>query len=99
MSELSKSLEIDDYKLGAWKFESSFKAGKYLRQKCYIEQSEDDTINVTVAGMPKRLSKYVNFKNFKIGFTTERMKIDEPKLTYRHVKGGVLLVETDFSIK
>lgn len=99
VKELSHSLDIDDYKLGAWKFESSFKAGKYLRQKCYIEQGEDDVINVTVAGMPKRLAKYVNFNNFKIGFTTEHMKIDEPKLTYRHVNGGVLLVETDFSIK
>lgn len=98
VEELKKRLEIDDYKLGAWKLESSFSSGKYLRQKCYIEQGEEG-LNVTVAGMPKRLAKYVNFKNFKIGFTTEGMKIDNPKLTYRHVKGGVLLVETDFSIK
>lgn len=95
---LRKTLDIDDYKLGAWKLESSFKAGKYLRQKCYIELGEDE-LNVTVAGMPKRLAKYVNFDNFNIGFTTEGMQIDEPKLTYRHVNGGVLLVETDFTIK
>lgn len=98
VAELSKTLEIDDYKLGAWKLESTFSRGKYLRQKCYIEQN-DDSLNVTVAGFPKRLSKYVTFDNFKIGFTTEGMKIDNPKLTYQHVNGGVLLVETDFSIK
>ena len=99
VTELSKTIEIDDYKLGAWKLESSFLKGKYLRQKCYIEQSDDGEINVTVAGLPKRMSKYINFKNFKIGFSTEGMKIDNPKLTYKHVKGGVLLVDTDFSIK
>ena len=98
VEELSKKIEIDDYKLGAWKLESSFLAGKYLRQKCYIELGEDG-LNVTVAGMPKRLAKYVNFDNFKIGFTTEGLKVDNPKLTYKHVNGGVLLVETDFSIK
>lgn len=95
---LKATLDIDDYKLGAWKLESSFKRGKYLRQKCYIEEN-DDYLNVTVAGLPKRLSKYINFENFKIGFTTEGMQIDNPKLTYQHVNGGVLLVETDFSIK
>lgn len=98
VEELSKSIEIDDYKLGAWKLESSFSKGKYLRQKCYIELG-DEGLNVTVAGMPKRMAKYINFDNFKIGFTTEGMKIDNPKLTYKHVDGGVLLVETDFSIK
>ena len=96
--ELSEYLEIDDYKLGAWKLESTFSKGKYLRQKCYIELN-DDELNVTVAGMPKRLAKYINFDNFNIGFTTAGMKIDNPKLTYKHVNGGVLLVETDFTIK
>ena len=99
VNELKKTMDIDDYKLGAWKLESTFIRGKYLRQKCYIEQGEDEQINVTVAGMPKRMSKYINFNNFKIGFSTLGMKIDNPKLTYKHVNGGVLLVETDFSIK
>ena len=98
VEELSHSIEIDDYKLGAWKLESTFTRGKYLRQKCYIEQN-DNELNVTIAGFPKRLSKYITFDNFKIGFSTEGMEIDNPKLTYKHVNGGVLLVETDFSIK
>ena len=49
--------------------------------------------------MPKRLGKYINFDNFKIGFTTVGMDIKEPKLSYKHVEGGVILVETDFTIK
>ena len=95
---MRKELDIDDYKLGAWKIESSFCRAKFLRQKCYIEEGEDG-LNVTVAGLPKRLGKYVNFENFEIGFTTEGMQIDEHKLSYKQVKGGVLLIDTDFTIK
>lgn len=36
--ELPTGLEIDDYDLGAWKFESKFNKAKFLRQKCYIEK-------------------------------------------------------------
>ena len=104
VEELSKVLEIDDYKLGAWKLESEFVRGKYLHQKCYIEEDYDGNINVTVAGLPKRLAPLVNFDNFKPGFTTatipeEQIKQTGRKLIYKHVQGGVLLVETDFTIK
>ena len=103
-NELSSFVDIDDYKLGAWKLESKFKRGKYLRQKCYIELGYDDRLNVTVAGLPKKLAPLVNFDNFNIGFTTEnindeKIKNTGKKLTFKHVKGGVLLVDTDFTIK
>lgn len=97
--ELASFVEIDDYKLGAWKMESTFVKGKYIRQKCYIELGEDDKLNVVVAGLPKKLGSIINFDNFKIGFTTENMNIKEKKLTFKHVRGGVLLVNTDFTIK
>lgn len=97
--ELKNIIEIDDYILGAWKEESKFKRGKYLRQKCYIELGIDDKMNVTVAGLPKKLGNLITFENFNIGFTTENMNTDNKKLTYKHVKGGVLLVDTEFSIK
>lgn len=96
--ELKTIIDIDDYRLGAWKLESSFKRGKYLRQKCYIEQSYDEKIHVTIAGMPERMHKLINFDNFKTGFTTENIETDCKKLTYKHVKGGVMLVNTDFTI-
>ena len=97
---LRSFVDIDDYKLGAWKIESKFVKGKYIRQKCYIELGYDDKLNVTVAGLPKKLGKYVTFENFNKGMQilandTEK----EHKLTFKHVKGGVILADTDFSIK
>lgn len=98
-TELKDIIEIDDYKLGAWKLESTFIKGKYIRQKCYIELGFDNKLNVTVAGLPKKLGKIITFENFNKGFTTENMNITDKKLTYKHVKGGVMLVDTDFTIK
>lgn len=97
--ELKNFVEIDDYKLGAWKIESEFTRGKYLRQKCYIEEYEEK-MNVVVAGLPKKLGKYVNFDNFNKGFAIlENEKEKDHKLRFKHVKGGVLLIDTDFTIK
>lgn len=104
VEQLGDILDIDDYRLGALKKESVFVRGKYLRQKCYMEEWPDGSVNVTVAGLPKKLSHVVNFDNFKIGFTTAGLSDDiigeqGRKLTYKHVKGGVILTETDFTIK
>lgn len=97
--ELKQFVDIDDFRLGAWKIESKFTRGKYIRQKCYIEEYEDK-LNVTVAGLPKKLGKYVNFDNFNKGMTISASDKDkEHKLSFKHVKGGVLLVDTDFTIK
>ena len=98
--ELKSFVDIDDFILGYWKLESEFKRGKFIRQKCYIEEDYNNQINVTVAGLPKRLGKYVTFENFKVGFSllASDTSIDH-KLTYKHVDGGVMLVETDFTIK
>ena len=57
-------------------------------------------LSVTVAGLPAKLHKYVNFKNFKIGLSLLANDDSiEHKLTYKHVNGGVMLVDTDFTIK
>lgn len=98
--DLRDILAIDEYKLNYWSIDYRFKRGKYIRQKCYIELGYDDKLNVTVAGLPKKMGKYINFDNFKKGFTlSANDKTVEHKLTYKHVKGGVMLVDTDFTIK
>lgn len=99
--ELNKFVEIDDYELGKWKIEAdNIKIAKFLRQKCYIEIDDEDVKKVTVAGLPEKLHDYVTIENFCEGFSILKTDEDkEHKLTYKHVKGGVLLVDTDFSIK
>lgn len=98
---LPEGLEIDRFKLGAWKYESRFTRAKFLRCKCYIENStekvyEDDpefALKVTVSGMPDECKEQVNFSNFKLGATYYGKK--QPKA----VKGGVVLQSIDFTIK
>lgn len=99
--ELKQFMNIDDFNLGAYKKESDFERAKFIRQKCYIEIDHEGKINSTIAGMPKRLGKYVNLENFVEGFSikADDTNYEEKKLTYKHVKGGVILVPTDFTIK
>lgn len=95
------NLDISPTKLGAWKFESKFNKAKFLRQKCYIENSTEDIENsnpeyklkITVAGMPTTCHEFVNFDNFNIGASYKGKK--QPKI----VPGGVVLSEIDFTIK
>ena len=104
VEQLKSIIQIDNYELGYWKPESKFIRGKYLRQKCYIEQDEDGVIHSTIAGLPKKLAPIINFDNFRVGFTTAEIDpeiIDQygRKLTYKQCDGGVILVPVDFTIK
>ena len=92
IEELEKFCEIDDVKLGAWKHESHFTRAKFIRQKTYLEEINNE-INITCAGLPQRCYDQVTWDNFKEG-----LKVDG-KLAFKHVKGGVNLVETEFTIK
>ena len=94
-------LTIDKTELGAWKFESKFNRAKFLRQKCYIENSTEDVNNespeykkkITVAGMPPECYESVTFLNFRIGAKYKGKKQPEA------VRGGVILKSIDFTIK
>lgn len=117
LEELKDIIDIDDYKLGYWAKEAEFDRAIYIRQKCYVEEIKGK-LQVTVAGLPKYLAPLITFENFKRGFTTEGLSLQEmldlarangateeelkklhPKLTYKYVKGGVILADTDFTIK
>lgn len=92
IEELKQFCDIDPVRLGAWKHEGHFTKAKFVRQKCYLEEI-DGNINITCAGLPKNCYSQVKWNEFKEGFTASG------KLTFKHVKGGVILVETDFTIK
>ena len=66
-NELCKIIDVDDYKLGAWKLESSFVKARFIRQKCYIEQSIDGVINTTIAGLPTYYPEHMK----KLGYHKE----------------------------
>lgn len=98
---LPAGLRVDPYELGAWKYESRFNRAKFLRAKCYIENSTEKVddpeaeykLKVTVAGMPEDCHDQVTFNNFKIGAQYYGKKT--PKI----VPGGVVLTNIDFTIK
>ena len=92
IEELKQFCEIDDVELGKWKHESHFSRAKFIRQKTYLEEIERE-IQITCAGLPQRCYDQVTWENFKEG-----LKVDG-KLTFTHVKGGVILKETEFTIK
>lgn len=95
---------IDPVALGAWKIESRFTRARFIRQKSYIEdwnkpetwgtdQYNKDLLNITCAGMPKACYEFVTWENFHEGATYGG------KLQPKHVKGGIILKEIDFTIK
>ena len=92
IEELKQFCEIDDVELGFWKHESHFERAKFIRQKTYLEEINGE-IEITCAGLPQRCYDQVTWDNFKEG-----LKVDG-KLAFKHVHGGVILVETEFTIK
>lgn len=114
-TDIPENLLISDTELGKWKIESTFKRGKYLRQKCYIEDvvtpvdeiekfkkenpeclhlvSKDSIINIVCAGMPKGCYKNVTWENFDYG------SVFDGKLGVKHTDGGIVLIDTTFTIK
>ena len=118
IEDLKKIIDIHKYKLGAWKIEKRYKQAKYIRGKCYILDTYDNGLDVTIAGFPKNLAPLLNFDNFKKGFTTKGLTLDDlinlarkngateeqianinKGLKYKYVKGGVILEDSDFTIK
>lgn len=91
-TDLPNNLEISPTALGAWKHESTFDRAKFIRAKTYIEQI-NGKIKVTCAGLPANLHPQVTFDNF----TEEAIYYGKLKPT--HVSGGIVLTETDFTIR
>lgn len=101
---LPDDFDVDPVKLGAWKLESKFYRARFLRQKSYIEDNnppetwggvgyDAELLKITCAGMPKDCYQHVTWENFIEGSTFPG------KLQPKQVHGGVVLRETDFTIK
>jgi len=111
-TEIPEALKdnIDPNKLGYWKHEGTFKRAKFIRQKTYVEEyyvkkvdgelkscspseATDLKLSVVCAGMPDAVKEKVTFENFEVGFK------GSGKLLPKHVKGGIVLVDTEFTMK
>lgn len=92
MAECEPDIDIDEYRLGAFKLESEFETAKFHRPKCYIEIIEG-VENKKCAGLPV---------SARGKFTMETMQAGsqfDGKLAPKIVPGGVTLVDRKFSIK
>ena len=96
---VQKIIKVHNKNLGEWKFEGYASKGKFLRAKTYALQIEEyiparkSEFHVTCAGMPDTVKEKVDFDNFNYGSSFNG------KLLQTKVKGGVLLKDTDFTIK
>ena len=91
------NIPIDDLKLGYFKLESRPRRARFLRAKTYIEEIYDEKsgtwkFDVKCAGMNPAVKETVTWENFRYGFTSDL------KLKPKNVKGGVVLVNTPFTI-
>lgn len=95
---------VDPVALGAWKIESRFTRARFIRQKSYVEdwnppetwgtdKYDKKLLNITCAGMPEQCYQYVTWENFHEGSTYQG------KLQPKHVKGGIVLKEIEFTIQ
>lgn len=91
-SEIPESLDVDDVELGKWSHESTFTKGRFIRQKSYIEEINGE-LEITCAGLTSSCYEFVTWENFKEGVKYGG------KLQAKHVRGGIVLKETDFTIK
>ena len=108
-------LDVDEYRLGAFKLEEEFIRGRFIRQKTYLEvymKNGKEKVNLKCCGMPDSLKKVVTEEDFVEGadFKPEYVarknaeiskeeNWGKPKLMPQIVPGGVILKETTFQIK
>lgn len=99
--ECEKLFEVHSVKLGAWKYEGTAQKARFLRAKTYIEYIEGRRVDgfccvskkITCAGLPPSCYTFINWHNFFEGLEVCG------KLTPKRASGGVVLVDTTFSIK
>lgn len=91
-TDIPSNLDVDPFRLGAWKHESTFTRAKFLRAKCYTEEI-DGELETHVSGMPYNLHDQVTLDNFDFG------AVYDGKLYQKRVPGGIVLVPGEMQIR
>lgn len=103
-----KGIKVDDRAFCCWKLESSWDKAVFVRQKTYLEHVTMENLepvdepywNVKCAGMPDRCKK--NYLNEHEGKELEDFHVGlkvHGKLVPKRIRGGVLLVESDYEMR
>lgn len=97
-------MDVDEFRLGAFKLEQKFIRAKFIRQKTYLEiykNGNEECMNLKCCGMPEKLKATVTEQDFYEGaiFDATQNPNFAPKLMPQVVSGGVILKETTFQIK
>lgn len=91
-TEIPEEIDIHPHRMGAWKHEYNFEQAYFVRAKAYLERKHDGKYKVAWAGLPSRIAGQMTFDDLVDG------RIMEGKLVPKHVKGGVVLVDTPYKL-
>lgn len=86
------TLDVHPTRLGAWKHESTFSSAVYVRAKQYAELIEGK-LDVHIAGLPKQVASQLTLDDMLHG------GVWGGKLVPKRVPGGVVLQDTQFTLK
>lgn len=107
-SDKINGIKVDDRAFCCWKLESSWDRAVFVRQKTYAEHVTMENLepidepywNIKCAGMPERCKKIYlkehkgrELEDFHVGLKVHG------KLVPKRIRGGVLLVETDYEMR
>ena len=88
------NIPVHESRLGYWGYEGRIQRFKALKAKCYVKETSGG-VETRIAGLPKTAQRdYISIDTLE-----EHLKIEKAKLARKRVKGGVILCETDFTIK
>lgn len=87
------NIKVDKVKLGYWDNEYNFVKARFVKPKTYFEITDEGDNIIKACGLPDSVKVKVKFDDFKRGLCVGG------KLLPKRVVGGIILVDTDFTIK
>ena len=87
-----ENIEVHPSKLGAWKLEYAFTRARFIRAKQYIEQLDNGSHVVHVAGLARDVATKLTLEK-----VTDGMRL--PSLKSKRVPGGIVLQDVGFILK